>query len=578
MDVTSERPPPGFSIIMNVYNGEPYLRAAIDSVLAQTFTDWELIVWDDCSSDGSAGVVQSYPDPRIRYVLADAHVPISIAREKAIRLARGPWLAFLDQDDIWLPHKLASQSAIIDADDTGTLALVYGRTETFDLRNRRTPFDRWHGTRDLPEGAIGTRLLERPSFIALSSVALRRDAVDALGPMPSYVTYCPDYYLCVAVALRHRAACLQELCCLYRVHASNMSRRFRGAIHQEALDIIRHTVGPGQDALLRRRELVHETWIGVDEIVTGKGRRRGLRRIVERGSISYLAGRPALILGRRVMNQITSRRWKYLAIRQVRALGLLGLADQVKFELARIKTRHRNKRFLREHPDFPVPPEDLAFDAYNTIDWHAYHDGGRHHAEAFAGIIRRFARGDALKVLEWGCGPGRLIRHMGGLLRDRDPELTGTDYNPRSIAWCRANLPNISFLDNALMPPLSVPDASFDVAYNFSVFTHLSEAVQAAWAAEMWRVLKPGGLLVCSTHGDHYRYLLTTAGEQDLYRAGQVVIQARYGEGRKWFFAIHPPAFVRTTLLRDFEEVQKVPTPPELEMTQDIWIGRKPSA
>ncbi len=567
---------PRFSIIMNVWNGETYLRAAIDSVLAQTLSDWELIIWNDRSEDNSAAICQSYDDPRIRYILADEHVPISTARELAIKLARGPWLAFLDQDDLWLPHKLSAQSDLIDADDTGRLGLVYGRTDSFDLRGRRYPFDRWHGPRKLPEGDIFARLLERPSFIALCSVVLRRSAVEALGPMPAYVRYCPDYYLCVGVARRYRAACLQEICCLYRVHTSNMSRRFYGAIHAEALEIITHAATPKDAAILRRRRLVHETWIGVDEIVTGKGRRRGMRRIIERGSVVYLAGRPMLLAGRAMMNRISARRWKYQAIGKIRDLGLLSLADRVKFELARVAVRSTNRAFRRSHPDFPVPPEDLAFDAFNSIDWRAYHDGGLQHAEVFADFIRREARGNTLKVLEWGCGPGRIIRHMGSLLRDRDAALTGTDYNPRSIAWCRANLPGIEFVDNGLLPPLPFADETFDATYNFSVFTHLSGDVQLAWVRELWRVLKPGGLLVCTTHGEHYRYLFANTEEAARYDAGDVVIQARYGEGRKWFFAIHPPAYVRTTLLRGFEDVRMVQAPEPSALFQDIWVARKP--
>ncbi len=572
---TAAPPPPHFSIIMNVYDGEPYLRVAIESVLAQTFADWELIIWDDRSTDGSAAICKSYSDPRIRYVLAEEHVPVSLARERAIGLARGTWLAFLDQDDIWLPRKLAAQADLIGADESGALGLVYGRTETFDPRGRTTAFDRWHGPRRLPDGDIGTRLLERPSFIALSSLLLRRDAVAPLGPMPDHVRYCPDFYLCVAVALRHRAACLQELCCLYRVHSSNMTRRFRGAIHAEILDIIRRAAGAEHDAILRRRALVHETWIGVDEIVTGKGRRRGLRRIVERGSMVYLAGRPALLLGRRVMNQLSAGRWKYQAIRQVRSLGLLAVADRVKFEVARVAMRSRNRRFRRANPTFAVPPEDLAFDAYNHVDWHAYRDGGRRHAEAFADLIRGHAPGPAPNILEWGCGPGRIIRHLGGLLCDLTPTLTGTDYNPRSIAWCRANIPDIGFVTNGLMPPLPFADGTFDATYNFSVFTHLSEAVQLAWARELWRVLKPGGLLICTTHGDNYRYLLASAEEAARYESGRVVIQDRYGEGRKWFFAVHPPAFVRATLLHDFGGPRMVTMPAASGIAQDIWIAWK---
>jgi glycosyltransferase involved in cell wall biosynthesis/SAM-dependent methyltransferase len=570
-------PTPLFSIIMNVFNGEPYLRAAIDSILAQTLTDWELIIWDDRSQDGSAAICTSYTDSRIRYILADEHVPVSIARERAIELAHAPWLAFLDQDDLWLPHKLSAQAEMIRADTGGTIGLIYGRTDQFDLNGRHRPFDRWHGSRQLPDGDIFARLLERPSFIALSSVVLRRDVVDALGPMPKHVRYCPDYYLCVEVARRTRAACLQELCCLYRVHATNMSRQFHGAIHAEAIEIISHAATPEQAVIVRRRRLVHRTWIGVDEIVTGKGWWRGVRHIATQGSVLYLAGRPMLLLGRKILNLLASKRWKYVTIRTLRDLGLLSVADRMKFQLACLTARSRNRAFVRSHPGFAVPPEDLAFDAFNHVDWQSYRDVGRQHAQLFADIIGREAHGGSLSILEWGCGPGRIIRHMGELLQDRALVLTGTDYNPRTIAWCRANLSGIEFTDNALLPPLPFADGTFDATFNFSVFTHLSADVQISWAHELWRVLKPGGLLVCTTHGDHYRYLLASTDEVARYDSGDVVIQAHYGEGRKWFFAIHPPAFVRQTLLRDFDDVRLVPLSAKSRMSQNVWVARKPA-
>src|SRR5947208_2356721 len=106
---------PRVSIIMNVRNGLPFLREALDSVLAQTSDDWELIFWDDRSTDGSASVLADYPDPRIRYVLADQPVTLGRARDLAIREARGEWIAFLDQDDVWLPEKLAKQLALVDS-------------------------------------------------------------------------------------------------------------------------------------------------------------------------------------------------------------------------------------------------------------------------------------------------------------------------------------------------------------------------------------------------------------------------------------------------------------------------------
>src|SRR5208282_1732513 len=100
------------SVIMNVHNGAPTLREAIDSVLAQSFADWELIVWDDRSTDASAAIVSAYKDARIRYLLSPDDTPLGKARRDAIEHASGEWLAFLDQDDLWLPNKLRKQMAL----------------------------------------------------------------------------------------------------------------------------------------------------------------------------------------------------------------------------------------------------------------------------------------------------------------------------------------------------------------------------------------------------------------------------------------------------------------------------------
>lgn len=97
--------PPTVTIIVNSYNGADFLAATLESALAQTYTDWELLLFDDCSTDGSADVFHGYQDPRLRYVLAERPMNLSEARQAALGLARGTWVAFLDQDDIWHPDK-----------------------------------------------------------------------------------------------------------------------------------------------------------------------------------------------------------------------------------------------------------------------------------------------------------------------------------------------------------------------------------------------------------------------------------------------------------------------------------------
>lgn len=268
---------------------------------------------------------------------------------------------------------------------------------------------------------------------------------------------------------------------------------------------------------------------------------------------------------------------KFLFISWLRATGLLALADRVKFTLGRARAAKDNERFVAENPGFLTPPSEIAFDALNHADWNRYRDSGARHAAVFARIVKQVL-GDrpGLEVLEWGCGPGRIIRHMQALLPGA--RLTGADYNAATIEWCAKSLPGIFFANNALNPPLPFPDASFDVAYNFSVFTHLSEAVQLAWARELHRVLRPGGCLICTTHGEAYRYLLASSAERERFDTGHVVVQGNYPEGRKWFFAVHPEAFVRDHLLAEFGEVRRHATWPEDDVMQEFWAGRKAPA
>ena len=260
----------------------------------------------------------------------------------------------------------------------------------------------------------------------------------------------------------------------------------------------------------------------------------------------------------------------------VRSAGLLGRADRVMLIRGKLVTLGRNRVFARANPNFATPPHDLSFDAYGHVDWAWYRETGREHAELYARLISEAIPAHRLDILEWGCGPGRIIRHMREYLKDREVALTGTDANERSIAWCERYIPGVTFATNAFLPPLAFADASFDATYNFSVFTHLSEPAQKAWSLEMLRVLKPGGLLICSTHGDWYRNRLAKQREVTRYDDGQTIIQAGYEEGKKWYLALHPPRYVRDELLRGFTNVHMATIAPGSNLHQDIWIASKP--
>lgn len=101
------------SIITPVYNCATFLREAIESVRAQSYPNWEMIIVDDASSDGSLACAESFGDPRIRCLRNEVRSGAAVSRNRALREAQGRWVAFLDADDIWAPHKLEHQLAFM---------------------------------------------------------------------------------------------------------------------------------------------------------------------------------------------------------------------------------------------------------------------------------------------------------------------------------------------------------------------------------------------------------------------------------------------------------------------------------
>jgi len=299
---------PLVSIIMNVRNGAETLRDAIDSALAQTFSDWELIIWDDRSTDASAAVISAYRNARIRYFLSPEDVSLGQARADAIRHATGEWIAFLDQDDVWLPRKLEKQIARID-DGVG---LIYGRTVRFYPTGLERDYDQAHEYQLLPEGDVFAKLFTDSCFIAMSSAMFRRSAIEAIGGIPGEVRIIPDYYLYIAVARRYRMRAVQEVVCRYRMHAGNMSHAVAIDMHREALWLIDRwadQLDPRTVALCRKR---HLTAIALEEMRSRNELRRGLIRLCTEGSIGSQLVRPFAFVFHVVRRNLRRPYWRLL--------------------------------------------------------------------------------------------------------------------------------------------------------------------------------------------------------------------------------------------------------------------------
>lgn len=259
---------------------------------------------------------------------------------------------------------------------------------------------------------------------------------------------------------------------------------------------------------------------------------------------------------------------------RLRHLRLLWAVDQLRFVRGLVANRAANRSFRRRHPGFPLPPVDLAFDAYDHVNWQAYLDGGRAAARFIADTLHRHRPDHGLRICEWGCGPARVLRHMRDALDDQTATLLGSDFNRRSIAWCRRHVGGIEFLENQLVPPLPLPTGGLDCIYAISVFTHLAVDTQRRWMAELLRVVGTGGVVIFSTHGAACVPLLLPA-ERRAFEAGEPVIRGNVREGRKSFVAFHPARFVREVLLAGATVLEHLPPPTLLGGSQDVWLAAR---
>src|SRR5690606_21065811 len=127
---------PSVTVLIPFYNSEAYLEAAIDSVLRQTFTDLEVLLVDDGSTDASRAIVQGYDDPRIRMISNDKNQGVVYSRNKGVQEAKAPLVAVLDADDIAVPDRIASQYAYMNSHPQ--LMMVGGHAEVINAEGKPT--------------------------------------------------------------------------------------------------------------------------------------------------------------------------------------------------------------------------------------------------------------------------------------------------------------------------------------------------------------------------------------------------------------------------------------------------------
>lgn len=208
---------PKVSVIMPAYNAEKYIAEAIDSILAQTFHDFEFIILNDCSKDRTEEIILSYKDDRIVYLKNEQNLGVAATLNKGLAAAKGEYIARMDADDISLPERFACQ--VVFLDETPKVAVLGTAVETFDEYGNtfRNPYR--------PDAAQIKIDLLFASVLAHPSVMMRRDVILDLGGYDRDFEGLEDYELWCRVAAKHEIAVYPEVLLRYRIHSAQVTQQ-----------------------------------------------------------------------------------------------------------------------------------------------------------------------------------------------------------------------------------------------------------------------------------------------------------------------------------------------------------------
>ena len=252
------------------------------------------------------------------------------------------------------------------------------------------------------------------------------------------------------------------------------------------------------------------------------------------------------------------------------------LIKSAKAQRLSLLSKRRNAEFVKLHPGEPMPPLDLMADNHAHCDYATYYDSGLFQARMYVDLFGRhfdFTQTAGVQIFEWGCGTGRILRHLRRLYDPASVIVRGSDYNPAAVEWCARALPDIPVFRNELAPPLDLDDNSIDIAYCSSVFTHLSDDLCRQWIAELARIVRPGGLISFTTAGMRFAHRYQES-EKDAYRRGIPIYREWDEVGRRDFFSWHPPQYVRRVFLSNLEELEQISA--EQSTRKDMWLARVP--
>lgn len=207
---------PLVSIVMAVYNGQKYLQETIDSILKQNYENIELIIVDDCSTDGSWKILESNLDDRIVLLKNEKNMRLAYSLNKAIAIAKGKYIARMDADDICLPDRLGLQVAYLE--EHSDIDVLGGNYRSFGATNKKSDYQELHNW--IKTGLIFENTVCHPA------VMFRRDAIE--GWYDQNFVASQDYDLWTRLIRSHKFHNLKQELIMYRVHNGQTVKKLSG--------------------------------------------------------------------------------------------------------------------------------------------------------------------------------------------------------------------------------------------------------------------------------------------------------------------------------------------------------------
>ncbi len=227
MDNIKNNDKPKVSVVMNCLNCSEYVKEAIDSVFTQTYKDWEIIFFDDASTDNSLEIAKSYGH-KVRCFTSGKTYGLGKARNLAVKEARGRYIAFLDCDDIWLPEKLEKQIPMFDNDQN--IGLVFSDVMYF---NKKGDVFQLYGAKKPPENYAFRQLL-RKNFLCLSDVMIKKETLLKLGQwFDDRFSGIEDLDLFLRIAYDQKIKYIDAVLVRYRMHEKSWTYSHRSIFPEE---------------------------------------------------------------------------------------------------------------------------------------------------------------------------------------------------------------------------------------------------------------------------------------------------------------------------------------------------------